>query len=167
MRALTLHQPWAQLMVWGLKNIATRSWPAPQGLIGQRIAIPRESVNPGPLSGISRCSASSPARRQLSLNADGRGCGDQQADRVYSGYWRTGRQWLGQLPRLRGTQRPARVRCNNYGGPLRRLLGGKVAVGIPGPASGGAGSGDRTAGCMDVAGYSRVRVSVRIDWFVL
>ena len=39
MRALTLHQPWAQLMVWGLKNVETRSWPAPRNLIGERIAI--------------------------------------------------------------------------------------------------------------------------------
>ena len=39
MRALTLHQPWAQLMVWGLKNIETRSWAAPSNLIGQQMAI--------------------------------------------------------------------------------------------------------------------------------
>ena len=39
MRALTLHQPWAQMMVWGLKNIETRSWAAPRNLIGQRVAI--------------------------------------------------------------------------------------------------------------------------------
>ena len=39
MRVLTLHQPWAQLMVWGLKNIETRSWAAPGNLIGQRMAI--------------------------------------------------------------------------------------------------------------------------------
>ena len=36
---MTLHQPWAQLMVWGLKNIETRSWPAPRNLIGHRMAI--------------------------------------------------------------------------------------------------------------------------------
>ena len=39
MRVLTLHQPWAQLMVWGLKNVETRSWSAPRNLIGQRMAI--------------------------------------------------------------------------------------------------------------------------------
>ena len=39
MRAFTLHQPRAQLMVWGLKNIETRSWTAPRDLIGQRMAI--------------------------------------------------------------------------------------------------------------------------------
>ena len=48
MRALTLHQPWAQLMVWGLKNIETRSWPAPKGLIGQRIAIHAGKRRPRP-----------------------------------------------------------------------------------------------------------------------
>ena len=36
---MTLHQPWAQLMVWGLKNIETRSWAAPRNLIGHRMAI--------------------------------------------------------------------------------------------------------------------------------
>ncbi len=39
MRVLTLHQPWAQMMVWGLKNIETPSWAAPRNLIGQRVAI--------------------------------------------------------------------------------------------------------------------------------
>ena len=48
MMALTLHQPWAQLMVWGLKNIETRSWPAPIGLIGQRIAIHAGKRKPRP-----------------------------------------------------------------------------------------------------------------------
>ena len=48
MRALTLHQPWAQLMVWGLKNIETRSWPAPRSLIGQRIAIHAGKRGPRP-----------------------------------------------------------------------------------------------------------------------
>ena len=48
MRALTFHQPWAQLMVWGLKNIETRSWPAPGNLIGQRIAIHAGKRDPRP-----------------------------------------------------------------------------------------------------------------------
>ena len=48
MRALTLHQPWAQLMVWGLKNIETRSWPAPSNIIGQRIAIHAGKRKPRP-----------------------------------------------------------------------------------------------------------------------
>ena len=48
MRALTLYQPWAQLMVWGLKNIETRSWAAPRNLIGQRIAIHAGKREPRP-----------------------------------------------------------------------------------------------------------------------
>ena len=48
MRALTLHQPWAQLMAWGLKNIETRSWAVPRNLIGQRIAIHAGKREPRP-----------------------------------------------------------------------------------------------------------------------
>ena len=48
MRALTLHQPWAQLMVWGLKNIETRSWAAPRNLVGQRMAIHAGKREPRP-----------------------------------------------------------------------------------------------------------------------
>ena len=48
MMALTLHQPWAQLMVWGIKNIETRSWPAPEYLIGQRMAIHAGKRDPRP-----------------------------------------------------------------------------------------------------------------------
>ena len=43
-----LHQPWAQLMVWGLKNVETRSWPAPRNLIGERIAIHAGKRRPRP-----------------------------------------------------------------------------------------------------------------------
>ncbi len=39
MYAITLHQPWASLIALGLKTVETRSWPAPQRLVGQRIAI--------------------------------------------------------------------------------------------------------------------------------
>lgn len=39
MRALTLWQPWASLVASGAKMIETRSWAAPRGLWGQRIAI--------------------------------------------------------------------------------------------------------------------------------
>lgn len=39
MKALTLWQPWASLVAEGVKTIETRSWPAPQSLIGERIAI--------------------------------------------------------------------------------------------------------------------------------
>ena len=39
MYAITLHQPWATLVVLGMKNVETRSWPAPKRLLGQVIAI--------------------------------------------------------------------------------------------------------------------------------
>ena len=39
MPALTLWQPWASLIAIGAKSIETRSWPAPAGLVGERIAI--------------------------------------------------------------------------------------------------------------------------------
>lgn len=38
-RALTLWQPWAFLLVHGFKAHETRSWASPESLIGQRIAI--------------------------------------------------------------------------------------------------------------------------------
>lgn len=39
MLALSLWQPWAELIVSGAKTIETRSWAAPPNVIGQRIAI--------------------------------------------------------------------------------------------------------------------------------
>lgn len=39
MKALTIRQPWATLIALGVKTIETRSWRAPQSLIGQTIAI--------------------------------------------------------------------------------------------------------------------------------
>ena len=39
MYAITLHQPWASLIALGIKAVETRSWPAPERLIGQTIAI--------------------------------------------------------------------------------------------------------------------------------
>ena len=39
MYAITLHQPWASLIALGLKNVETRSWPAPERLLGQVIAV--------------------------------------------------------------------------------------------------------------------------------
>ena len=39
MYAITLHQPWALLIALGIKAVETRSWPAPERLIGQTIAI--------------------------------------------------------------------------------------------------------------------------------
>lgn len=39
MRALTLWQPWAQLVAEGIKPIENRSWEPPRSVLGQRIAI--------------------------------------------------------------------------------------------------------------------------------
>lgn len=39
MKALTIWQPWASLIIAGAKPYEFRSWPAPRGVIGQRIAI--------------------------------------------------------------------------------------------------------------------------------
>jgi len=39
MKALTLWQPWASLVVAGLKPYEFRRWPAPRALVGQRIVI--------------------------------------------------------------------------------------------------------------------------------
>lgn len=39
MKALTVRQPWASLIVRGVKAIETRSWPLPNKMVGQRIAI--------------------------------------------------------------------------------------------------------------------------------
>lgn len=39
MKALTIWQPWASLIVAGAKPVEWRGWPAPRWIIGQRIAI--------------------------------------------------------------------------------------------------------------------------------
>jgi hypothetical protein len=39
MKALSIWQPWASLIMSGHKKIETRSWPAPYPIRGQRIAI--------------------------------------------------------------------------------------------------------------------------------
>ena len=39
MKALTLHQPYASLIAYGIKTIETRSWKPPDDLIGERFAI--------------------------------------------------------------------------------------------------------------------------------
>lgn len=39
MKAISLWQPWASLVAVGAKWYETRSWPAPQSLIGKRLAI--------------------------------------------------------------------------------------------------------------------------------
>ena len=39
MYAITLHQPWATLIALEIKTVETRSWPAPERLLGQVIAV--------------------------------------------------------------------------------------------------------------------------------
>lgn len=39
MRALTVWQPWATLIIAGLKPYEFRRWPAPRGLVGKRIVV--------------------------------------------------------------------------------------------------------------------------------
>ena len=39
MYAITLHQPWATLIALGVKKVESRSWPAPERLLGQIIAV--------------------------------------------------------------------------------------------------------------------------------
>jgi hypothetical protein len=39
MKAISLWQPWATLLVIGAKKYVSRSWKLPENLIGQRIAI--------------------------------------------------------------------------------------------------------------------------------
>lgn len=39
MKALTIWQPWASLIIEGVKPYEFRSWPAPRSIWGQRIAI--------------------------------------------------------------------------------------------------------------------------------
>lgn len=39
MRALSIKQPWANLIIEGTKQIENRTWRPPQSVIGQRIAI--------------------------------------------------------------------------------------------------------------------------------
>lgn len=50
MMAISVWQPWAWLVPRGHKTIETRSWPAPQALIGKRIAIhAAQRVSPQPV----------------------------------------------------------------------------------------------------------------------
>ena len=39
MYAITLHQPWATLIALGVKTVETRSWPTPERMFGQTIAV--------------------------------------------------------------------------------------------------------------------------------
>lgn len=48
MKAISIHQPYAHLIMEGLKCYETRTWQPPASLIGQRIAI-HASVNTDPI----------------------------------------------------------------------------------------------------------------------
>lgn len=39
MKAITIKQPWASLIVYGIKDIENRTWPCPKKYIGQRVLI--------------------------------------------------------------------------------------------------------------------------------
>lgn len=39
MKAITIKQPWASLIVHGIKDIENRTWPCPRKYIGQRVFI--------------------------------------------------------------------------------------------------------------------------------
>jgi hypothetical protein len=47
MKALTLHQPWAALVVQGIKPIENRSWAPPRTVVGKVIAIHAAQGGPG------------------------------------------------------------------------------------------------------------------------
>lgn len=48
MRGLTLHRPWDWAMAHGGKDIENRSWPAPAGVLGTRIALHAgKALDPG------------------------------------------------------------------------------------------------------------------------
>ena len=101
MRALTIWQPWASLIAEGVKTIETRSWPAPESVIGDRIAIhaakrkPRtvfESANGGGLPDWF------PA--DISDRSSLYGRGEETAD----GWW-FAHQWTGPLGAVVATAR--------------------------------------------------------------
>lgn len=46
MKVLTLHEPWASLVALEIKTCETRSWKAPDALIGQRIALHAAAKKP-------------------------------------------------------------------------------------------------------------------------
>ena len=51
MKAITIKQPWASLIVHGIKDIENRTWPCPKKYLGQRVlihssAVPMEMINP-------------------------------------------------------------------------------------------------------------------------
>ena len=51
MKAISIKQPWAYLIVYGIKDIENRTWACPKKYIGQRVlihssAIPVQMINP-------------------------------------------------------------------------------------------------------------------------
>ena len=51
MKVITIKQPWASLIVHGIKDIENRTWPCPKKDLGQRVlihssAVPVEMINP-------------------------------------------------------------------------------------------------------------------------
>ncbi len=64
MKALTVRQPWASLIVLGIKTIETRSWKLPAAMVGQRIAIHAGAARP--------TSASAQDVGDWQVNPDGR-----------------------------------------------------------------------------------------------
>ncbi len=45
MKAITIKQPWASLIVHGIKDIENRTWPCPKKYIGQRVLIHASSCS--------------------------------------------------------------------------------------------------------------------------
>lgn len=39
MKAISLHQPWASLVMQGVKRLETRSWAPPASLVGERVLV--------------------------------------------------------------------------------------------------------------------------------
>jgi hypothetical protein len=54
MKALTIWQPWASLIMAGAKTVEWRGWPCPKYVVGQRIAIHAgaRSAKPGEIADI-------------------------------------------------------------------------------------------------------------------
>ena len=44
MKAITIKQPWASLIVHGIKDIENRTWPCPKKYLGQRVLIHSSAV---------------------------------------------------------------------------------------------------------------------------
>ena len=44
MKAITIKQPWASLIVHGIKDIENRTWPCPKKYLGQRVLITNEQL---------------------------------------------------------------------------------------------------------------------------